>query len=147
MHELAGFCNFAILLSDGLSRDRIGGPGCKQPADLYSVSKSPTGKFGSHATPCYGLHFQNDEWEDKCPVFFFDRLLRQSFEKDLRTSGQTKDDSELEATFEDPGLQRSSSHSRAIAVRWTRVEPPTCARGFVGRNLWHGAAYKPAQDI
>src|ERR1700761_5629268 len=59
---------------------------CKQIADLHTSSISPTGKFGFPVTTCHGPHAQDVTWEDSWSLFFI-RLLRQFFEKEIRTNG------------------------------------------------------------
>lgn len=72
-------------------------PFCKQLADMHRESQSPTGKFGFHITTCHGPHPQNVTWEDSWS-FFFARLLRQFFDREINSNGR---DADFEAVFKD----------------------------------------------
>ena len=74
-------------------------------AALHRDSVSPTGKFGFHTTTCYGPHPQNTAWEDSWAVFFA-RLLRQFFERKIKTNGPDVPYEALFAKFEKaiPGI-------------------------------------------
>ena len=62
---------------------------CKQLADLHRESQSPTGKFGFPMITCHGPHPQNLTWEDDWS-FFFARLLRQFFNREINTNGHNE---------------------------------------------------------